>query len=198
MNKILEFLAKHFVNSPQKMLFWTTLIAISTSAIAQIGAIAVNKDIEKKEKSYLLTQEFVDGCINIGAFLLFTPLLTKFGKILVSKGIITTANIKKTINEIAPELGKKMGKLSMNLDKHIGLEKFPLNEYQSLKTAAATVGTLTGTIISSNIIAPYGRNAAATAIQRNYMEQEENKKVIPQKPLQTYSTYTAPRYDMKI
>lgn len=67
------------------------------SAVAQIGMIATNKDIEKKEKKFLIPQEIADGVINVGLYYSICQAIKYIGDSLAENSVIMTQTTGKTI-----------------------------------------------------------------------------------------------------
>lgn len=67
------------------------------SAAAQLGMIATNKDIDKKEKRFLIPQEIADGVINVGLYYSICQGIKHIGEKLVEKGTIITKTTHDTI-----------------------------------------------------------------------------------------------------
>lgn len=63
------------------------------SAIAQVAMIATNKNMDKKEKQFLIPQEIADGAINVGLFFTVSKLIKDYADKLVETGKIS---LKKT------------------------------------------------------------------------------------------------------
>lgn len=55
------------------------------SSAAQLAMIASNKDIDKKEKKFLIAQETSDGVINVGLYYTICQCIKKFGENLIEK-----------------------------------------------------------------------------------------------------------------
>ena len=66
--------------SPADMLFYTSILGWILSSVAQVGAIVCNEKLSKKEKSFLVPQEFFDGVLNVGIYALVTVNALKFAK----------------------------------------------------------------------------------------------------------------------
>ncbi len=63
------------------------------SAIAQVAMIATNKNMDKKEKQFLIPQEIADGAINVGLFFTVSKLIKDYADKLIETGKIS---LKKT------------------------------------------------------------------------------------------------------
>lgn len=55
------------------------------SSAAQLAMISTNKDIDKKEKKFLIAQESSDGFINVGLYYTICQCIKKFGENLIEK-----------------------------------------------------------------------------------------------------------------
>lgn len=70
------------------------------SATAQIGMIIKNKDIDKKEKRFLVPQETADGIINVVLYYTICQSIKNFGEYIVENLHLTTKNTVETIKDI--------------------------------------------------------------------------------------------------
>lgn len=70
------------------------------SAAAQLGMIATNKDIDKKEKRFLIPQEIADGVINVGLYYSICQGIKYIGEKLVEKGFLITQTTHNTVLDI--------------------------------------------------------------------------------------------------
>lgn len=79
------------------------------SAVAQIGMIATNKDIEKKEKKFLIPQEIADGVINVGLYYSICQAIKYIGDSVAENSAIMTQTTEKTIRDINREVPSTVG-----------------------------------------------------------------------------------------
>ncbi len=70
------------------------------SATAQIGMIIKNKDIDKKEKRFLVPQETADGIINVALYYTICQAIKNFGEYIVENLHLTTKDTAISIRQI--------------------------------------------------------------------------------------------------
>ena len=137
-----------YANNTDKFLTDTAAIGWGLASAANTCGVIFNKKIDKKEKRYLIPQELADGVTNVGLFYLLTYSLIKGARKLVDTGFI-----------------KFVDKLS-NADKI------------KAKNGVATVASLIGAVVSSNIITPIVRNNYASHMQKKYLKAVAEKKTV--------------------
>ncbi len=69
------------------------------SALAQVTMIATNKNIEKKEKQFLIPQEIADGAINVGLFFTISKLIKDYADNLVESGKISLETTEQILSK---------------------------------------------------------------------------------------------------
>lgn len=69
------------------------------SALAQVTMIATNKNIEKKEKKFLIPQEIADGAINVGLFFTISKLIKNYADNLVESGKISLETTEQILSK---------------------------------------------------------------------------------------------------
>lgn len=69
------------------------------SALAQVTMIATNKNIEKKEKKFLIPQEIADGAINVGLFFTISKLIKDYADNLVESGKISLETTEQILSK---------------------------------------------------------------------------------------------------
>lgn len=80
-----------------KALIWLGAAGWFFSALAQIVMLYHNKDIDKKEKKFLIPQEMADGVINVTLYYTICQSIKKYGDNLVEKGQYITSKMDKFI-----------------------------------------------------------------------------------------------------
>ncbi len=136
----------NFANDNAKFLFITAAIGWFLASAAQTFGIIVNKDIDKKDKKFLIPQEILDGAVNIGLYALITAPLIKNTEKLIDKGIISFTNVQK------------------NTPK-----------FDNIKGGARVLASFAGAVLSCNIITPIIRNKlGGIATHRKEMYQKIN------------------------
>ena len=167
--KGLEWVYNKFKKNTATMLVVTGTIGWGLSSLAQIGAVMFNPKISKEQKSFLVPQEFLDAVVNIGSFFMVTQATKKIISKMASTGKIAPTKVREFLNK-NKVYGDKVGKLDLDLDEVLKNEpKFPKDSYYSYKNYATTLGTVGASILSSNIVTPILRNAAASDVQKKYL-----------------------------
>ena len=177
---ILNWVADNFRKDASKMLIWTGVAGWSLSSLAQISAVLFNPKLSREQKSFLVPQEFADAAVNIGSFFLITQVAKRSVSKMFSTGKWAPKNVRKYLQTNNELYGKKVGKLNFDLDDVLKQDKlFPKQEYWTTKNFYTTLATVTGGIISSNIVTPIVRNNMASSMQKKYLNnrpQPEDKK----------------------
>ena len=158
-----------FKNDTGKIIIATGALGFGLSSAAQIGAILMNKKISNEKKSFLIPQEFLDGAVNILAFLGITMVSKYFATKLVTTGKILPKSTRDFVNMNYKD---NVGKLDFNMDKIIkDAPQTAMNNYKKYKNMIATTTTLGASIFSSNLVAPIARNSIASSVQKSYIQQ---------------------------
>lgn len=69
------------------------------SSLAQVAMIVTNKNIEKKEKQFLVPQEIADGAINVGLFFTISKLIKDYADNLVESGKISLETTEQILSK---------------------------------------------------------------------------------------------------
>ena len=174
--KLLNLVYENFKTDTSKMLIVTGTLGWALSSAAQMCGILGNSKISPEKKSFLLPQEFMDACVNVGAFFTITMLTKKYISKMATTGKIAPESVRKFLNS-KPIYKNKVGKLDFNLDE--ALAKNPadsklLETYKSHKNFVTTMGTIGASILSCNIVTPLIRNATASRVQKTYIDMKQN------------------------
>lgn len=86
--KPLRNLSSRFYKDTAGMLIVTSAMGWILSSAAQIAAIACNRKLSKKEKSFLIPQEAWDGVTNVGLFVTFSTAAKKLTSLALDKELI--------------------------------------------------------------------------------------------------------------
>ena len=78
------------------------------SALAQIGMIATNENIDKKEKKFLIPQEISDGLINVTLYYTICQGIKHTGEYVLEKGKLLTKDTADFIKKIYPVPNKNL------------------------------------------------------------------------------------------
>lgn len=117
--KLKNNIFKAYSEDAGKMLLVTGTLAWITSSIAQLVGIARRKDIDKKQKVFLIPQEIADATINILSYFFVTLFIQNSAKRLVSKGKVLTSAIKQKCSELGISIQKKIGDEDLNIGEKI-------------------------------------------------------------------------------
>ena len=86
-----------------KMLIHMGALGWVFSSLAQIGVVATDKNISKKDKKFLVPQEICDGVKNVGLYYTVSQAIKRSGDFLVNKGFLITDEAEKVINALKNE-----------------------------------------------------------------------------------------------
>ena len=198
---VLNWLSKNFSNDTSRVIITASIVGWIISAVAQATAVAFNPKLDKEQKSFLLPQEFADVAVNIAAFFLVTQSAKKYMTKMFKTGKFAPKTVREHLNKNKSLYGDKVGKLDLNLDEALMFDKFfPDKEYKTCKNLMTTLATVTGGIISTNLITPVISNNMAAKMQKKYIansqalakdeavsvnNKENNQNVELKKPLST-------------
>ena len=163
------------------------------SSLAQVFAIGINKNIDKKEKKFLIPQELSDGAVNVGLYYTITQGIKSLGDWLVESGSFIkkdTADFLNAINTRGLSLKdfvKQHGSISKILNnlktnrQLAGVDSAVLNSalavldkssdsFSHWKNGIGTVFTICASVLACNVITPYCRNKIASGFQKKHIE----------------------------
>ena len=176
LDSILNWVARNFREDASKMLIWTGVTGWALSSAAQICAILFNPKISNEQKSYLLPQELADAAVNIGGFFAITQLAKGITTKLFKTGKFAPESVKEFILNNKEKVGDKIGKLDFDLGKILEKENANLlRDYNVTKNFGTTVATITGGVLSTNLLSPVIRNNMATNMQKKYINYKKNE-----------------------
>lgn len=101
-NTLLKKIWHYYAEDVGKSLIHLGALGWLLSATAQITMIAKNKDIDKKEKQFLVPQEFADGAINVGLYYTICQAIKKGCEQILESGRVCTQKTFKTILQLKP------------------------------------------------------------------------------------------------
>ena len=177
-----------YSKDPGNMLVHTGVIGWFLSSAAQIFAIAINDKISKKEKMFLIPQEFADAVVNCVSFYAVTNSMKSFGKKLTSSAKLRTPAITKLLEERGLVLKKGAervkdkiyaGDWDFNITKLDDYKSAVENTYKPFNNGVEVITGLVGSILSSNLITPVFRNYYAAKKQKQFMTYSENNQKLP-------------------
>lgn len=183
-----------FSENPAKMLIYTGVLGWFLSSAAQVSAIAVNKNIPKEQKYFLIPQEIGDGALNVLSFFLITSVIKGYATRLVSSGKLATPKIRNFLEKSGINIKTKKGwKIKDNIINNngiIGKEKFDYSkfnieempnydlirdDYKPFKSGMEVIGMTLGSILSCNVVTPLLRNRYAASRQQAALSRVNNK-----------------------
>lgn len=109
-----------------KMLIHMGALGWVFSSLAQIGVVATDKNISKKDKKFLVPQEICDGVTNVGLYYTVSQMIKGSGDFLVNHGFLLTDDAERVINLLKPEAVPER-------DAIVGLSKTILKSDKEIK-----------------------------------------------------------------
>lgn len=177
-----------------KMLIHTGIIGWVMSSVAQVFAIAFNEKIPKEQKMFMIPQEIADAAINIVSFYAVTRTLSSLANKAVKCGKLLPDSVSKYFNTTLvkriPNKVKNLGKANFDVEKYVRQMPAKLKtNYRRFKNGIDVLATLTGSVISCNILTPVLRNIYASHKQQKNIAKYNNTPEAPAKPQNKYSKY---------
>ena len=97
--KVAEKVYKFFEYDSGKMLLMTSIIATSTSALAQAGAIVVNKKYTNAQKRFMVPHELIDGGLMVASIFIVTRPVQCISRKFIKSGKILTSDMAKYLQK---------------------------------------------------------------------------------------------------
>lgn len=94
---------KNYSGDSGKMLIHMGALGWVFSSLAQIGVVATDKKISKKDKKFLVPQEICDGTTNVALYYTVSKLIKGSGDFLINQGQLLTDDIVKFLDILKPE-----------------------------------------------------------------------------------------------
>ena len=94
-----NYIYKKFSNDMGASLIVLGVAGWTFSALGQLGMIALNKNIDKKEKKFLIPQEIADGVVNVTLFYTICAGIKKAVDSLLESGKILTFRTNNLVKE---------------------------------------------------------------------------------------------------
>jgi hypothetical protein len=163
-------MAEFAKTNPASFLRYTAAFNFSVGSIGLIIGLIQNDKIPEKEKRFMITQEAIEGMLDLGIFLVLATGFAAFGKALVKKGMVLPSIAKSSENgkvvhytkkELIP-LIKEYFKNPMALSEKVYV---PLHKFVHSSVIASD---LIGTILAFNITTPIVRNWLASKISKKW------------------------------
>lgn len=156
---------KNYGENPGKMLVHTGVLGWVLSSLAQISAIVFNDKISPEQKSFLIPQEAADAAVNIISFYAITSSFKRVASKLVSTGKLISKPVKEYLNNLG--IKQQIGKLNFNIEKDLQANFDDIkSEYRSFKNGVDIIASVTGSVISCNLLTPVVRNSYAAKKQK--------------------------------
>ncbi len=160
-----------FSSNPGKMLIYTGVYGWFLSSAAQVVAIAVNNNISREQKSYLIPQEIADGAVNVFSFFLITQSLKMLTSKLVSTGKIISPKVRNFLANKGYNTKDFIGKYNTDIGEILTADFREIRpDYNKFKNGLDVIATTAGSILSCNIVTPILRNHIAANRQKNVIE----------------------------
>ena len=208
-----------YSENPGRALIHTTIIGNLLSSLAHVTMIAADKNIEKKEKKFLIPQEITDAAINTGLFFTLSKFIKDSADNFIESGKVSLDKTEQLISEFKnnnllnfEELKKSKLFTSRFYEKAAETLEAALKqpgitdnqtsellkrisegqkEFKGFKTGIGVIAAVGASMLASNIITPVCRNMTANYFQSRYKNKPE---------LNTPYIYNQPKIfnDMKI
>ncbi len=162
--RLLEGIANLYKDNKSRMLIHAATAGWTLVSIANIVGISTSKDLESKQKKYLVPQEIADSATNIGLFVLTTKALTwAADKLANNKNLIKFETVAKNNKD------KVLKNIAASVDTH-------KDAVGGLKVFASLIGA----VIASNIITPIIRGHYASWRQKSALKKLGEPLVLPE------------------
>lgn len=99
-NSLLKKIWDYYAEDVGKSLIHLGAFGWFLSSAAQLGMIVRNKNIDKKEKQFLIPQEIADGVINVGLYYTICQAIKKGCEQLLERGVFMTKRTFDTIQAL--------------------------------------------------------------------------------------------------
>lgn len=113
--KPLRNLSSKFYQDTAGMLIVTSAMGWILSSAAQITSIACNSKLSKKEKSFLIPQEALDGITNVGLFVTLSAAAKHITSSIIDKEIVKIKNPEKYKSPILTVVSIVSGAIASNI-----------------------------------------------------------------------------------
>lgn len=195
--KALAQIYKSYSHDVGKALVHMGTIGWLFSALAQVTMIATNKNIEKKEKKFLIPQEIADGAINVGLFFTISKLIKDYADNLVESGKISLETTEQILSKFRNDNQTKQSSLASIANKNnktvnkelLNLLKQGQKEFHGFKNGVGVIAAIGASVLASNIITPVCRNIVANKFQDKYKNKIDRKPVYSYTPPATFNAF---------
>lgn len=156
---------KNYGENPGTMLVHTGVLGWVLSSLAQVSAVVFNDKISPEQKSFLIPQEIADAAVNILSFYTITTSFKKVASKLVSTGKLTTTPIKNFLKKFGLKNKEYIGNIKFDIEKLANFDDIK-SEYRPFKNGVDVIASVTGSVISCNLVTPVLRNMYASKKQK--------------------------------
>ena len=197
--KLSEKIYKMLGKNSGQMLLITSIIGISTSCLAQTGAILLNKKYTNSQKSFMIPQELTEGLITVLSIFIITKPCQKLAEKLVKSGKILTNELLEYYkkNNLTSKRGKANFDFTQNIEEIIQrIEKSDryiksstiqkeellkehkkvLQEYNHFNDSTSAFATTIAGLSSTAIVSPILRNHVASYFHQASLNTSSNSK----------------------
>lgn len=195
-NNFINYMFKNYSKDDGKLLVHMGALSWIFGAIAQVGAVISDKNIDKKKKKFILPQEAADAGANVILYYTVCDVIKKASDKVVESGKLLTKDAADAIKAIKPnanswkdvfsatELKSNLTKLLKNGEK---LELFngqtltktqqdaiknALEKVEAHKNNMGIIAAIGASVLACNIITPYVRNFFASNWQKKQLHKE--------------------------
>lgn len=157
-------LANYALEHPASFLKRTAAVNFSVGSVGLIIGMLINDKIPAKEKRFMISQEAVEGCLDLGVFLVVASAFEKAGRWLVK-----TKRLLPHIEGLGKEQVKEaVTKFFLNPKNPQGLSIAAEGRIRTIIKASEVGAGLLGTILAFNLITPLIRNKLASKLEKKF------------------------------
>lgn len=201
-SKVVKYMADNYSKDSGKLLVHLGALGWVLSSAAQLGVVAGDKNIDKKKKKFLLSQEAADAGVNVVMYYTICDVIKKGGDKLVESGKLLTSEVVNALGAIKGgttsvknpadwrklftkaelkmpltkmlEMGDKLGIVHYLHDKTAALNavKNALSAVETHKDNVGVISAIVASVLACNIVTPYVRNNIASKFQKKALDKE--------------------------
>lgn len=195
-DNFINYMFKNYSKDDGKLLVHMGALSWVFGAIAQVGAVICDKNIDKKKKKFLLPQEAADAGANVVLFYTVCDVIKRASDKLVESGKLLTQEAADAIKALKPgaknwkdvfsaaELKSNLTELLQDGSK---LKLFngqaltqaqkdavskALDAVEKHKNNMGIIAAIGASVLACNVITPYVRNFIASKWQKNQLHKE--------------------------
>lgn len=201
-SKVVQYMADNYSKDSGKLLVHLGALGWVLSSAAQLGVVAGDRNIDKKKKKFLLSQEAADAGVNVVMYYTICDVIKKGGDKLVESGKLLTKEVVDALGAIKggstsvsdptkwrnlftkAELEQpltKMLEMGKNLSIVKGLQEKDaalaainnaLTAVETHKNNVSVISAIAASVLACNLVTPYVRNIIASKFQKRALEKE--------------------------